>query len=85
MSFLGGGVALIKSTSFDILKLDDAEDVNPEMFRDFSRGYAYFRDNDISRYGDVVCFDYYTIPFEEYIKVKHDDYPRDTYIMIYSY
>lgn len=39
--FSGGGVALIKSASFSISKLDDAEAVNPDMFRDFSRGYAY--------------------------------------------
>lgn len=85
MSFLGGGVALIKSKNFGILKLDDVDNVDSLIFKDFSRGYAYGTVTDYSYQRNTVCFDYYTIPFEEYIKLEHRDSTNYTYIMIYSH
>lgn len=35
------GVAIVKSTSFSILELGEADNVSSEIFKDFSRGYAY--------------------------------------------
>ncbi len=38
---LWGGVAIVKSTGFSIIELGEAVNVNSEIFKDFSRGYAY--------------------------------------------
>lgn len=143
-AFEGGGVAIIKSTGFSIIELGEAVNVSSEIFKDFSRGYAYGfataasnqidsitgqtlaslngRINSITEYtgsigsggiyniGDgnnrtirlfpaqklnftyksgtsgadkeVAKFEYYTIPFEEKIKLQSN--VNYTYIMIYA-